>query len=176
MAGFRGGGTKSKRRGKGNPSLREMSFWIMAVCVSILFALCIGRFLPELGKVFSKFWGDKAIEDGLFEVTGYCNCGECCGWVLDKDGKAVYNYGRQKGKTKKIGLTSTGKKARRGTIAADPKVFKMGTKLEIPGYGTGVVEDIGGAIKGRHIDLWFPSHEEAKRWGKQYLRIKVIEP
>ena len=96
--------------------------------------------------------------------------------VPDKNGNPVYNYGRMKGKIKKIGLTSTGKKAARGTVAADPKIFKMGTKLEIPGYGTGVVEDIGGAIKGRHIDLWFPTHEEAKRWGKRYLRIKVVEP
>ena len=64
--------------------------------------------------------------------------------------------------------------AKRGTVAADPRVFKVGTKLKIPGYGTGTVEDIGGAIKGRHIDLWFPSHEEAKRWGKRYLKIEVL--
>lgn len=147
----------------------------MAVCVSVLLAVCIGRFLPDIGRAFSRIWGERAMEEGLIEVTGYCNCGECCGWERDKDGKPVYNYGWMKGKPKKIGLTSTGKKAGRGTVAADPKVFRMGTKLEIPGYGIGVVEDVGGAIKGRHIDLWFPTHEEAKRWGKRYLRIKVVE-
>ncbi|MBO7207998.1 MAG: 3D domain-containing protein [Kiritimatiellae bacterium] len=175
MAGVRGGRSKSKRRSWGKSSLREMSFWIMAVSVSVFLALCIGRFLPDIGRAFSRIWGERAVEEGLFEVTGYCNCGECCGWERDKNGNPVYNYGRLKGKVKTIGLTSTGKKAARGTVAADPKILKMGTKLEIPGYGTGVVEDIGGAIKGRHIDLWFPTHEEAKRWGKRYLRIKVIE-
>ena len=45
-------------------------------------------------------------------------------------------------------------------------------RLEIPGYGTGVVEDTGGAIKGRHIDIWFSSHDEARAWGKRWLDIK----
>jgi 3D (Asp-Asp-Asp) domain-containing protein len=77
-----------------------------------------------------------------------------------------------KGKPKKVGVTARGTKARHGTVAADPAVFPFGTRLEIPGYGTGVVEDTGGAIKGRHIDIWFSSHDEARAWGKRWLDIK----
>ena len=36
----------------------------------------------------------------------------------------------------------------RGTIAADPRHYPFGTKMFVPGYGWGTVEDVGGAIKG----------------------------
>ena len=35
-----------------------------------------------------------------------------------------------------------------GTIAADTKYYPFSTRMEIPGYGQGVVEDRGGPIKG----------------------------
>lgn len=112
----------------------------------------------------------------LVLTTGYCNCGKCCGWKRSwfGFGSPVYSYGRLKGRPKKVGITASGTKAHHGTIAADLKLYPMGTHLNVPGYGKGVVEDIGGAIKGQHIDLWFPTHEEAKRWGKRWLKIDVL--
>jgi 3D (Asp-Asp-Asp) domain-containing protein len=80
-----------------------------------------------------------------------------------------------KGKPKAVGRTARGTTAKTGTVAADPKVFPFGTRLEIPGYGTGVVEDVGGSIKGRHIDVWFPTHEEAVRWGRRELAVKRLK-
>ena len=154
--------------------LNEISFWVSAVLVSVMFAVCAGRLLPGITRSFSRRLRESAIENGRFEVTGYCNCGACCGWERDKDGKPVFNYGKMKGRPKIIGQTSSGTIARRGTVAADPSVLKAGTRIRVPGYGEGVVEDIGGAIKGRHIDLWFPSHDEAKRWGRRYLKIDVL--
>lgn len=109
-------------------------------------------------------------------VTGYCNCGKCCGWKRSwfGFGPPVYTYGPMKGKPKKIGVTSTGTRAHHGTIAADPKVFKMGTRLNVPGYGEGTVEDVGGAIKNKHIDIWFPSHDAALKWGRRWLEVTVV--
>jgi 3D (Asp-Asp-Asp) domain-containing protein len=78
-----------------------------------------------------------------------------------------------KGKPKRVGVTASGTLARRGTVAADPKVFKPGSRLSIPGYGTGLVEDVGGSIKGRHIDVWFASHEEALEWGARWLKVEL---
>src|SRR5690606_16169332 len=49
------------------------------------------------------------------------------------------------------GITFSGVKVKKGilsTIAADPKVFPLGTILYIPGYGYGIVADTGSAIKG----------------------------
>lgn len=110
-------------------------------------------------------------------VTGYCNCGKCCSWSRKwfGFGAPVYNYGPKKGRPKKVGFTATGKRARHGTIAADPKVFPFGTRLEVPGYGVGIVEDVGGSIKGRHIDVWFPSHGAAKKWGARWLKVKKMK-
>jgi 3D (Asp-Asp-Asp) domain-containing protein len=89
-------------------------------------------------------------------------------------GAPTYNYGKMKGKPKKVGITASGKRAKHGTIAADPRIFPFGTRLFVPGYGTGTVEDVGGAIKGRHIDAWFPSHEEARRWGTRKLIVEEL--
>ena len=121
--------------------------------------------------------GDDGRGDEYVELlaTGYCNCGECCGWEPDANGEPVYNYGAMKGRAKEVGRTSTGTMARFGTIAADPKRFKAGTRIYVPGYGLGRVEDVGGAIKGDHLDLWFPTHEEARRWGSRRLTARIIK-
>ena len=110
-------------------------------------------------------------------VTGYCNCGKCCGWRRKWFffGAPVYNYGKQKGAPKKVGVTASGAVAAKGTIAADPSAYPFGTRIRIPGYGTGIVQDVGGSIKGSHIDIWFPSHEEALAWGSRKLKVKVAK-
>jgi 3D (Asp-Asp-Asp) domain-containing protein len=59
------------------------------------------------------------------------------------------------------GTTATGAKLTHGIIAADPKVIPWHTKMYVPGYGFGRMEDTGGALKrattyGKtHIDLGF---------------------
>lgn len=64
---------------------------------------------------------------------------------------------------------------RDGTIAADTNYFHFGTRMHVPGYGWGTVEDRGGKIKGpTRIDLYFDSHSEALRWGRKKLPV-VIE-
>lgn len=87
-------------------------------------------------------------------VTGYCSCQECCG-------------------ANASGVTASGKKAQLGTIAADTSVFPFGTQLNVPGYGEGVVEDTGSNVKGFHIDLWFPTHAEAKAWGTREMFVAM---
>lgn len=76
------------------------------------------------------------------------------------------------------GITFSGVKVRRdyvSTIAADPKVFPIGTLLFIPGYGYGVVADTGSAIKGNKIDLYFETIGQVfEEWGKQTIEVEVI--
>ena len=61
-----------------------------------------------------------------------------------------------------------------GTIAADTKYYPFGTRMLVPGYGWGVVQDRGSAIKGRNrIDLYFDSHQDALRWGRRRLQVKI---
>ena len=66
---------------------------------------------------------------------------------------------------------------RKGTIAADTRYYPFGTRMFVPGWGWGVVEDRGGAIKGQaHIDLFFASRRKALGWGRQHLTVKVVPP
>ncbi|MNI29041.1 Cell wall-binding protein YocH precursor [compost metagenome] len=78
------------------------------------------------------------------------------------------------------GITYSGVKVRRdkntvSTIAADLKVFPLGTILYVPGYGYGVVADKGSAIKGHKIDLYFRTTKQVfKEWGKKEVEVQVI--
>ena len=128
---------------------------------------------PEIAGEDCEVVGDKH----ELLVTGYCNCGKCCGWRKKWFffGEPVYNYGKMKGAPKKVGVTASGAVAAKGTIAADPAVYPFGTRIGIPGYGLGIVQDVGGSIKGAHIDIWFPSHAEALAWGGRKLKVKVAK-
>ena len=120
----------------------------------------------------------KQVADAVYtvEVTGYCDCQKCCGWVRNWYGRPVYAYGSQRGKPKRVGETASGRIARKGTIAADTDYFPMGTVLYVPGYGYGRVEDRGGAIKGARLDLFYPSHREALAWGRKQVAVQVWYP
>ncbi len=118
----------------------------------------------------------ERVEYLTLEATGYCKCGECCGWRRNLLLQPVYAYGPMEGERKKVGETASGTKAKPGTIAADTSVFPFGTRMRIPGYGDGVVEDRGGAIEGGKIDLFFKSHKEALEWGRQTVTVEVRYP
>lgn len=66
---------------------------------------------------------------------------------------------------------------RHGTIAADTEYYPFGTRMLVPGYGWGEVEDRGSAIKGpKRIDLYHRSHKEALTWGRRKLTVLVVLP
>jgi 3D (Asp-Asp-Asp) domain-containing protein len=110
------------------------------------------------------------------EITGYCHCGECCGWKRNLWGRPVYAYGPRAGQPKEVGITASGTRVRPGTIAADTRLYPFGTILYVPGYGYGVVEDRGGAIQGHKIDLYFRTHRQAREWGRQHRPVQVWLP
>ena len=87
-------------------------------------------------------------------ATGYCSCAACCG--------------------KSDGITAHGTRAAWGTIAA-PKTYAFGSRFTISGLsGTFTVQDRGGAISGNRIDIWFPSHTEALRWGRRTVTLTPV--
>ena len=79
------------------------------------------------------------------------------------------------------GETSTGTTTKFGTVAADPAVLPMGTRIHVAvaGYqgldGTYIVADTGNAVKGRHIDIRLPTQAEAKRFGKRRVTVRILE-
>lgn len=76
-------------------------------------------------------------------------------------------------------LTATGLKPVRdpdgiSTIAVDPSVIPLGSKVFIPGYGYAIASDTGGAVKGNIIDLYLNSHEECISWGRRSVTLHLI--
>ena len=110
----------------------------------------------------------KPIERTL-ETTGYCKCKKCCGWHRNWYGRPLSNANDT---PKRIGETASGIQARRGTIAA-PRSYPFGTTMFIEGYGYGRVEDRGGSIQGDRIDLYFPTHRQAIKWGRKKVLVKI---
>jgi 3D (Asp-Asp-Asp) domain-containing protein len=75
------------------------------------------------------------------------------------------------------GRTAMGASVRRGIIAADPRVLRMGSKVMITGGGySGVytVSDTGGGIRGRELDIWVPSCSEARRFGRRSVNVLLL--
>jgi 3D (Asp-Asp-Asp) domain-containing protein/peptidoglycan hydrolase CwlO-like protein len=71
------------------------------------------------------------------------------------------------------GRTATGAPTGWGIVAVDPSVIPLGTRMTIPGYGSGVAADTGGAVRGATIDLWFPSLAQARAWGRRTVTITL---
>jgi 3D (Asp-Asp-Asp) domain-containing protein len=71
------------------------------------------------------------------------------------------------------GHTATGLPVGWGVVAVDPSVIPLGTRLTIPGYGDAVAADVGSAVRGAEIDLWFPTLAEARAWGRRTVTITL---
>lgn len=72
-----------------------------------------------------------AVELGTFRVTCY--------------GPPLFPAGQR---------TASGRPVGPGSIAVDPGVIRLGTRLEVGGYGRGVANDTGSKVNGRHVDVW----------------------
>jgi 3D (Asp-Asp-Asp) domain-containing protein len=71
------------------------------------------------------------------------------------------------------GRTATGMPVGWGVVAVDPSVIPLGSRLYIPGYGKGVAADVGAGIRGRIIDLWFPTYARCAVWGRRTVTITI---
>lgn len=75
-----------------------------------------------------------------------------------------------------VGTTRSGSRARFGIVAVDPDLIPLGTRVYVEGYGPGLAADVGGAIKGRRMDLCFNSSSEARAWGRRRSRVWIVDP
>ena len=112
----------------------------------------------------------------------------CGGTVKMKDGTVLkfkqrlevsataYTTERQTGK-----INALGNIARVGTIAVDPKVIKMRSRVYVVAandsweYGLALCEDTGGSIKGLKIDLFFDTWDECVQFGRRKAIVYVLE-
>lgn len=69
--------------------------------------------------------------------------------------------------------TAIGMRAGKGVIAVDPSVIPLRTRLYIPGYGSAIAGDTGGAIKGKIVDLGFDDAKTAG-WTAKFVDIYLL--
>lgn len=101
-------------------------------------------------KMMSKF---KKL--GTFNATAYCGCASCCGSAG--------------------GHTASGTTPTSGrTIATDPSVIPLGSKVMIDGH-IYTAEDTGGAIGGKRVDIFFSSHSEALQFGRRSVEVSIMK-
>ncbi len=92
---------------------------------------------------------------GNFKLTFYCPCVRCNG--------------------RSDGLTRSGTIAQEGrTIAVDPKVIPLGSRVYIDGYGVFIAEDTGGAIKSQKIDVFLDSHSRCFENGIAHADVYLL--
>lgn len=92
---------------------------------------------------------------GTFRLTAYCPCRSCSeGW----------------GRRTSSGAIATANH----TIAADRRVLPMGSKVMIDGV-IYTVEDVGGGVRGNHIDIFFDSHAQSRQFGSRHAEVFLIQ-
>ena len=76
--------------------------------------------------------------------------------------------------------TATGTTVRWGTVAVDPSRIPYGTRMFIVSndgeyvYGIAVAEDCGGDIKGDRMDLYMPTYEQCREFGRRRCTLYFL--
>lgn len=104
----------------------------------------------DQGGGLLDIFGDAAVDE--FEVTAYTlECGNGDGYTATM---TVPEAGR--------------------TIAVDPMVIKLGSRVLIPGRGVYRAEDVGGAIKGNRLDIYMDERKDALLFGRRNLKVVLL--
>lgn len=73
------------------------------------------------------------------------------------------------------GVTASGKPTEVGvTVAADWSVLPKGSAIYIEGVGFREVQDVGGGVNGKHIDVLVTTHREALSIGNSYEGVWLL--
>ncbi len=61
-----------------------------------------------------------------------------------------------------------------GTCAVDPDLIPLGSLLYIEGYGYAIANDVGGAIKGKTVDVYMERMEQCGIWGARWCDVYIV--
>jgi len=95
------------------------------------------------------------------------------GTRLGKFSITAYSYYRDR--RGGLSKTATGVLPRAGrTIAVDPRIIPLGSRVYIEGVGERIAEDTGGKIKGKKLDLFLPSVQDCIEFGRRQHEVHII--
>ena len=122
-------------------------------------------FSPEEAEAGARWFDGRKVRPARtiwMTVTAYSPDHRSCGEFADgitASGKSIWTNGMK-------------------LVAADTRMLPFGSLLSIPGYDGGAIVpvlDRGGAIKGNRLDVLYPTHSTALKWGVQKLPVTVWE-
>lgn len=150
---------KSNGKGNGNHGFHVCVDWDSLPTAAYTISLSCGNTTLErslactTGDMTSQY--DTLIPLGTFKTTAYCPCHKCSeGWGT---------------------LTSSGVHATANhTVAVDRRVIPIGTRLLINGQEY-TAQDVGGGVKGKHIDIFFNTHAETYQYGVKNVEVFMIQ-
>jgi len=174
--------------------LKDLFFYFkLFLCIFLFLVLTVPLWAPYavealLGSSFAREAEEIFPESNYTqrpevkeEPEGYKMKVVSTAYYKPEENQRVYAEGNYRAEVRMNGngITYTETVAKIGTIAADPKVIPLGSVIYVPGYGRGIVEDIGSAIKGKRIDLFMGEGEKALKrsliWGKKEVEITILE-
>ena len=75
------------------------------------------------------------------------------------------------------GISKSGTEIKPGHVAADPKVIPLGSMIYVDSPlmgGIYQVKDTGELVKGKIIDIFIPSYERCKEFGRRAVKVQVL--
>ena len=130
-----------------------------------------------INQSVTKNPSDKIVVAGTYPLMPVSRGGDPVPYAKTINMRATAYYATSGiGKT----YTASGRKAVRdpdgySTIAVDPSVIPLGTKLFVEGYGFAIAAETGTGVTGNHIDVFFDTYSEACNWAVKYVNVYILK-
>ncbi|MHC1720198.1 MAG: 3D domain-containing protein [Clostridiaceae bacterium] len=117
----------------------------------------------------------KVVASGTASTVTYSRGGDFSTAKTLRMKATAYSAEECGGRMTASGATAIRNPSGYSTIAVDPRVIPLGTKVYVEGYGYAIAQDTGGAIKGNIIDVFFDGNREMNAWGVKYVNVYILE-
>lgn len=125
-----------------------MRSWRPVVKLAVMLGLCLPAFAGGPAQAAGSVTGVLPTPAGIHKLTFYC----------------LYGH------------MSNGLYVHYGSVAADPSIYALGTRLFIEGIGSFVVRDrFAEDRREKRLDIWLPSCDDAIHRGVQYRVVTVLD-
>lgn len=102
---------------------------------------------------------------GYYYITAYCDCEKCCYPSTGMTASGTYTHY----------ASWNNRLTEPTTCAIDRKLHRFGENIYIPSQDRiYVTEDTGSAVRGRHIDIYFPDHSYVRSYGSHWEEVYKV--
>lgn len=134
--------------------------------------------IANMGAAYAEM--SEIAQRGAFRLN-YCERGSAAlirGLGVQRERYEVTAYSLGTDPDDVDGITATGRSVHEGIAAADWHLLPPGTFVWIPSSDGGrwyEVQDKGGAVKGRVLDIYLDTVQDARIWGRKRLGVVIVK-